>query len=72
MASYISVRLTRKLADRLNGFDLSGYEVGETLQVPSYVGLMLIGEGWAVPDDVPGTAPRDVSRKKPTPDTGAS
>ena len=46
---YISLRLLRKLASRINGLDLSRYEVGDVIQVASQTALLLMAEGWAVP-----------------------
>jgi hypothetical protein len=47
----VTVRLTRKLADVLNGIDLSAAAVGDILEVPLTQGQLLIAEGWAVPCD---------------------
>lgn len=59
------VRLTRKLALALNGFDLSGIRVGDVILVPERVAAMLIAEGWAEP--VPEPPPDDsVSRRART------
>ena len=43
----LRIRLTRKLAARLNGVDLSRVEVGDVLFLPEHVAAMLIREGWA-------------------------
>jgi hypothetical protein len=43
------VKLTRKLADHLDGIDLSEYCVGDVLDVPEHDGELLIAEEWAVP-----------------------
>lgn len=42
------IRLTRKLADCLNGIDLSPYRVGDILTVPRRDAELLIAEGWAL------------------------
>ena len=42
-----SVRLTRKLADSLNGFNLSRIGVGDTVELPDQTADMLIAERWA-------------------------
>ena len=42
------IRLTRKLADRLNGVDLSGRRVGDIFDLRSDAASVLIDEGWAV------------------------
>jgi hypothetical protein len=43
------VRLTRKLALAINGFDLSGICVGDEILVPRQIAMMLVAEGWAEP-----------------------
>jgi hypothetical protein len=42
------VRLTRKLAERINGVDLSGRVPGDILELPDREALSLVTEGWAV------------------------
>jgi hypothetical protein len=42
------IRLTRKLADCLDGVDLSHYSVGDVLDLPGREAHLLIAEGWAV------------------------
>ena len=46
------LRLTRKLAERINGVDLSHYLVGEVLQLPDDAALCLVAKGWAVLDEL--------------------
>jgi hypothetical protein len=41
------VRLIKKLAPVLNGFDLTKVKVGDVILVPDAVAAMLIREGWA-------------------------
>ncbi len=41
------IRLTRKLADCLDGVDLSHYAVGDVLDLPKREAYLLIAEGWA-------------------------
>lgn len=43
----VRVRLTRKLANQINGVDLSAVRVGDHILVPNAVASMLIQEGWA-------------------------
>jgi hypothetical protein len=43
----VCIRLTRKFAERLNGVDLSGYSVGQIMQLPFRSAALLIFEGWA-------------------------
>ncbi len=47
------VRLVRKLAAVLNGFDLSKIKPGDVVQVPDAVAAMLVREGWAEPVSEP-------------------
>jgi hypothetical protein len=62
---YIQVRLIRKLADHIHGFDLSKYDVGDVFEVPSHTALMLMGVGWATPLESALLRSRDLSRPKP-------
>jgi CheY-like chemotaxis protein len=50
-AIYVKVRLTRKLADRINGVDVTGRAVGEVLQLSRRDAEILMAEGWATPHD---------------------
>jgi hypothetical protein len=43
-----SVRLTRKLADRIDGVDLTGHTVGETLHLQYHDAQLVVAEGWGV------------------------
>jgi hypothetical protein len=43
------VRLVRKLANCLDGIDISHVEVGDVIDLPDSDGILLIAEGWAVP-----------------------
>ena len=43
------IRLTKKFANLINGFDLTQARVGSVLAVCDRDGEMLIAEGWAVP-----------------------
>jgi hypothetical protein len=47
------VRLTQKLADSIDGIDLSGRAVGDAIEVSPREASLLIAEGWAelVPGD---------------------
>jgi hypothetical protein len=44
----LRIRLTRKLADWIDGIDLSDAAVGDVLDVPITEAHILIAEGWAV------------------------
>jgi hypothetical protein len=43
------IRLLRKLAERLDGIDVSEYEEGDVLALPQPQAELLIAEGWALP-----------------------
>jgi hypothetical protein len=43
------IRLTRKLADWVDGIDLSDRRVGEVFNLPIHDAQLLIAEGWAEP-----------------------
>jgi hypothetical protein len=45
----VMVRLTRKLAERLDGVDLSSRSVGDVFEMAPREARLLIEEGWAVP-----------------------
>ena len=51
----VMVRLTRKLADRLDGVDLSNRSVGDVFEMPASEARLLLAERWAVPIE-PGPA----------------
>ena len=42
------VRLIRKLAEAIDGVDISDYEVGDVLRLEPDQARLLIAEGWAV------------------------
>jgi hypothetical protein len=48
------IRLTRKLADCLDGVDLSHFSVGDVLDLPRREAHLLIAEGWALPSEGTG------------------
>ena len=41
------IRLKYKLADLLNGIDLSKYHAGQTVDLPPVEARLLMAEGWA-------------------------
>ena len=45
----MKLRLTRKLAEFVDGVDLRGFEVGEVIDLPITAANLLIAEGWAAP-----------------------
>jgi hypothetical protein len=54
----VRIRLTRKLAGRLDGIDVSNQQVGNIMELSDKAGAMLIAEGWAeaVAEPVPPPA----------------
>jgi hypothetical protein len=46
-ASPVRVRLTRKLAEALNGLDLRPFTIGEVIDLTEPLAQMLIAERWA-------------------------
>ena len=47
MSRLVRIRLTKKLAEVLNGVDVSRYEVGEAFDLTDPLAQMLITERWA-------------------------
>ena len=45
----VRIRLLRKLADRLDGIDVSGSKEGDVLDLPRRQAELLIAEQWALP-----------------------
>ena len=43
----MKVRLTRKHAEQIDGIDLSGHEVGDTLDLPTDQARLIVAEDWA-------------------------
>ena len=58
------VRLTRKLAEQIDGIDLRGCEVGDVLDLPRAEARLLLAEQWALPD----TGGRERARRRPVED----
>lgn len=55
VAFRMRVRLTRKLAREIDGIDLSNYDVGDTMDLPTSKARLLIAEGWAIAERrIPG------------------
>ena len=46
----MELRLTRKLAEVIDGVDLTGRSVGDIVKLPASEARLLIAEGWAVED----------------------
>lgn len=47
------VRLTRKLAGKINGVDMKGFQAGDVLDLPAQQADLLVAEEWAVPEGTP-------------------
>jgi hypothetical protein len=58
------VVLIRKLADFIDGVDLSRYRVGDVLRVPFAAARLLLAEGWAVADRRRRVSPSGHTRAK--------
>jgi hypothetical protein len=57
----MKIRLTRKLADRIDGVDLSTRKIGDVFDLPPFEAGLVIAEGWASAEDsrpVPSREPR--------------
>ena len=48
-ADRLRVELVRKLADYLDGIDVSNHRQGDIIELPRHDAQMLIAEGWAIP-----------------------
>jgi hypothetical protein len=55
------IRLTQKLAGRLDGIDVSHLKVGDIIELPTAAAAMLIAERWAEAVAEPPAAPRTTS-----------
>jgi hypothetical protein len=55
----MKVRLTKKLAEMLDGVDLSTHRVGEVFDLPTSEARLILAEQWAelVDDDTPSSQP---------------
>ena len=68
------IRLTRRLAEHINGIDLSGCAVGDVIDLSQHDAHLLVAEGWALLVPVEGngdprrlpkdTAAESVRRRK--------
>ena len=56
---FMKVRLTRKLAESIDGVDLVDRRVGDVFEVPEIAARLLLAEGWAVGE----SAAPDVKRE---------
>jgi hypothetical protein len=46
LSGVVRVRLTRKLAEQIDGIDLSNYAVGDVMELSERKGRLLVAEGW--------------------------
>jgi len=46
----VKVRLTKKLAQAIDGVDLSGRRVGDSFDLPAEKATLLLAEEWAAPE----------------------
>jgi hypothetical protein len=61
----MKVRLTRKLAERLDGIDVSSRQVGDVLDLTAREAGLLVAERWAVPERRSGTgSPPSIERRR--------
>ena len=60
----MKVRLTRKLADSIDGVDLSHKRVGRIINVGRHDAQLLIAEGWGAPADTVGERNSDVRAER--------
>jgi hypothetical protein len=64
----VRVRLTRKLAEEIDGVNLSGRHVGDVLDLPPDEARLLMAENWALPDrrrhDGDGHVPAGHARRR--------
>jgi hypothetical protein len=59
------IRLTRKLAERIDGIDLSDRRTGEIMDVTLHDARLLMAEGWASADDAPMKKKRSKAASPP-------
>ena len=46
----VRVRLTKRLAQKIDGVDLSANAVGDVLELKAKDASLLVAEGWAIPE----------------------
>ena len=60
------VRLLKKLADEIDGVDLSAHDVGDVVNLPAVQGKLLLAEGWAIREHRRPTPPTVVAFRRAT------
>jgi len=55
------VRLTRKLAGKIDGVDLRGFQVDDVLDLPVPQAGLLVAEKWAVPEGRASERPSELT-----------
>jgi hypothetical protein len=63
----MKVVLVRKLADVMDGVDVSGYRCGDVVDLPARDAQLLIVESWAIPDRRHVDEGRSVERRHQEP-----
>jgi hypothetical protein len=63
---HIQLQLTQKVDHRINSYDLSKYNSGDVIEVPGYIALMLLAEGWATPVNSPISGQRSPRASAPS------
>ena len=59
----MKVRLVKKLADRVDGVDLRGRQVGEVVDLRPIDATLLVAERWAIPERREHSAPTSYRRR---------
>jgi hypothetical protein len=59
----MKVWLTRKYAERIDGVDLSGRQIGDRIDLPQIEGQLLVAEQWALPDRRTTSTPVALERR---------
>jgi hypothetical protein len=53
----VKIRLTKKLAESIDGVDLERRRVGDVFEISDSEARLLVAEQWAVWEDLPGESP---------------
>lgn len=65
----MKVRLTKRLANMIDGINLDGLAPGDVLNLPEHDALVLVAEQWAIPErrEQSGAPPPGIERRRVTP-----